>query len=208
MRDWRATWTRSLTLYLNHLGLTCRRGHLGTRAGIRRFAAKPNYPIESVDNVMKLLLMVANQKQVRVSDVSAKLGTAVSTAHRLLAMLAHHGVVVQNHETKAYEQRPVLLKLGLAAIRNAEVRVLLRPVIQGLRDDVGETVHLAVLRGRETLFIDCAESPVALRVASRVGTSMWAHCTASGKAWPACQSDFSLKELFPSNKLHAEDLIP
>lgn len=145
--------------------------------------------------------MVVDQKQVRVSDVSAELGTAVSTAHRLLAMLAHHGFVVQNLETKAYEQGPVLMKVGLAAVRNLDVRVLLRPVIQALRDDVGETVHLAVVHGAETLFIDCAESPVALRVASRVGTSMWAHCTSAGKAWLACQSDAVLKELFPSSKL-------
>ena len=60
---------------------------------------RPRYPIGSVDNVLRLLLMISQQKQVRVSEASAALGTAVSTAHRLLAMLAHHGFVVQDPES-------------------------------------------------------------------------------------------------------------
>ena len=164
---------------------------------------RPNYPIESVDNVLRLLLMVAEQKQVRVSEASAELGTAVSTAHRLLAMLAHHDFVVQDSESKVYRAGPGLLRIGLAAARNLDVRAVVRPFAEDLRDETGETVHVALLQGMEMLFIDCVESPNALRVASRVGTVMWAHCTSVGKAWLACESDEFLRGLYPSPKLPA-----
>jgi len=163
----------------------------------------PKYPIESVDNVLRLLIMVAEQGQIRVSEASAGLGTAVSTAHRLLAMLAHHGFVVQDPDTKAYKAGHVLLRIGLNSVHSLDIRTLLRPFLEELRDETGETVHAAVLQGDQVLYIDCAESPMALRVASRVGTLTWAHCTSLGKAWLACESDDFLRGLYPSPKLPA-----
>jgi DNA-binding IclR family transcriptional regulator len=118
-------------------------------------------------------------------------------------MLAHHGFVTQDPETKAYKAGHVLLRIGLASVNSLDIRALLRPFLEELRDETGETVHAAILQGSEVLFIDCAESPMALRVASRVGTAMWAHCTSVGKAWLACESDDFLRGLYPSPKLAA-----
>jgi DNA-binding IclR family transcriptional regulator len=176
----------------------------GERTDTAEAAARgPKYPIESVDNVLRLLLMVSQQRQVRVSEASAELGTAVSTAHRLLAMLAHHGFVVQDPDSKAYKAGHVLLRIGLSSVNNLDIRTLLRPYLEELRDETGETVHAVILQGNEVMFIDCAESPMALRVTSRVGTLMWAHCTSVGKAWLACESDDFLRGLYPSPKLPA-----
>lgn len=161
----------------------------------------PAYPIESVDNALRLLIMVAEQKQVRVSEAASDLGTAVSTAHRLLAMLAHYDLAVQDPESKVYKAGPVLLKIGLSAAKNLDARTLVRPFAESLRDEVGETVHVVVLQGKEVLFVDCAESPNALRVASRTGTVMWAHCTSVGKAMLAAEPPDAIKELYKSAKL-------
>lgn len=163
----------------------------------------PKYPIESVDNVLRLLIMVAQQRQVRVSEAATELGTAVSTAHRLLAMLAHHGFVVQDPDSKAYKAGHVLLRIGLSSVNNLDLRTLLGPYVEELRNETEETAHAAILQGNEVLFIDCAESQLALRVASRVGKSMWAHCTSIGKAWLACESDDFLRGLYPAPKLPA-----
>jgi DNA-binding IclR family transcriptional regulator len=163
----------------------------------------PKYPIESVDNVLRLLLMIAEHGQVRVSEASAELGTAVSTAHRLLAMLAYHGFVVQDPDSKAYKAGHVLLRIGLSSVHNLDIRTLLHPFLEELRDETGETVHAAVLQGNQVLYIDCEESPMALRVASRVGTLTLAHCTSVGKAWLACESDDFLRGLYPSAQLPA-----
>ena len=55
----------------------------------------PAYPITSVDNALKLLLTFRDRPQLALSDASAYLGVAHSTAHRLLAMLAYHDFVRQ-----------------------------------------------------------------------------------------------------------------
>ena len=51
----------------------------------RGHGPRPTYPIESVDNALKLLGMFRKRQLVRVSEAGDALGIARSTAHRLLA---------------------------------------------------------------------------------------------------------------------------
>jgi DNA-binding IclR family transcriptional regulator len=75
-----------------------------------------------------------------------------------------------------------MLELGLSAVRNLDVRAAARPDLEALRDELGETVHIVLLEGTHILFVDSIESVRAVRVGSRVGMQMAAHCTAAGKA--------------------------
>jgi len=162
---------------------------------------KPNYPIESVDNALKLLLLFAEQQAISVSEASRAIGVAPSTAHRLLSMLQYYDFVSQNPTTRSYEAGPTLLNLGLAVVREMDIRRLARPFMEALRSEVGETVHLTILQGKNVLFIETIESFQALRVGDRTGISLPAHCTASGKALLAELPLERLHELFPDEQL-------
>lgn len=162
---------------------------------------KPAYPIESVDNALILLRMFGEGEVIRVADASARIGVARSTAHRLLAMLQYHGFVQQDPTTRAYAAGPALLMTGLAAIRKLDVRNQARPHLQRLSDQTGETVHLVTRRNRRVLFLDAVESSQAVRVASRVGALMPAHCTSVGKALLAALDDETLEQLYPEEEL-------
>jgi IclR family acetate operon transcriptional repressor len=142
----------------------------------------PAYPIGSVDNALRLLLLFRHRKQVRIVDASAELSVARSTAHRLMEMLAYHGFVRQDPQSRAYTAGPALLDIGLSAANHIDVRALARPVLEQLREDTGETVHLAQLELPNVRFIDCVESERDVRVSSRVGRVMPAHCVSVGKA--------------------------
>lgn len=143
----------------------------------------PSYPIESVDNALKLLHMLREQSHIRVSDASRAIGVARSTAHRLLAMLQHHGFVQQDPFSRAYIAGPALLDFGLAALRDRDIRTHARPFLEALGRESGETVHLAILQGgSDVLFLDCVESMKAVRVGNRTGLILPAHCSSAGKA--------------------------
>ncbi len=135
-----------------------------------------------MDNALRLLMLFRDQPRVRLSEASEYLGVAHSTAHRLMAMLAYHGFVRQEPESRAYTAGPALVEIGLAAVRELDIRLHARPVLEQLAAALGETVHLAVLEGGNVRYLDAVESPRALRVASRTGTALAANCTASGKA--------------------------
>ncbi len=164
---------------------------------------RPNYPIESVDNALKLLGLFRKQKLVRVSEASEALGIARSTAHRLLAMLQYHGFVRQDPLTKAYLAGRGLIDLGLAAVQGLDVRALARPELERLCRELDETVHLVVLDGRSALYVDSVESTRTLRVGARTGIVVPAHCTASGKALLAELSTDELRSLVGDAKLEA-----
>jgi IclR family acetate operon transcriptional repressor len=161
-------------------------------------ANRPGYPISSVDNALRLLLAFRERRSIRLSDASALLEVAHSTAHRLLAMLAYHGFVTQEPESKAYIAGPALIEVGLAVVRSMDIRSAVRSTLEHVQSHFGETVHLAVLEGTQVRYLDSIESNHALRVASRTGTTLPAHCTSVGKVLLADLSPERLKSLYPT----------
>lgn len=166
-----------------------------------QYGTPPQYPIESVDNALRVLLLFGHQPNLRLTDVSHYLGVASSTAHRLLAMLQFRGFVQQDTGTRSYIPGPTLDGVALGILRRLDVRERARPVLERLNAELQETVHLGRLEGTEVHFIDSIESNRALRVAGRLGRSMPAHCTSNGKAMLATLSDKELLELYPHERL-------
>ena len=54
--------------------------------------------LESVDNALRVLLLLAERDRLRVSDVAAELDIALSSAHRLLSTLRMRGFVEQSSD--------------------------------------------------------------------------------------------------------------
>lgn len=165
------------------------------------YGSAPQYPIESVDNALKVLLLLGERPRLRLTDVSQYLGVASSTAHRLLAMLQFRGFVQQDPITRGYVPGPTLSGLAFGVLRRLDVRTRVRPVLEKLNVDLQETVHLGRLDGSDVHFIDSIESSRALRVGGRSGRSMPAHCTSNGKALLASMSDDELRTLYPDEDL-------
>lgn len=163
----------------------------------------PQYPIESVDNALKVLLLLGERSELRITDVSEFLGVATSTAHRLLAMLQYRGFVVQDPHTKTYGPGTALTGVAFAILQRFDFRRVLRPYLERLNAELQETVHLALLDGVTVRFIDAIESPRAVRVASRLGRSMPATSSSSGKAMLAQLPTQQLRQLYPKQRLDA-----
>jgi DNA-binding IclR family transcriptional regulator len=157
----------------------------------------PAYPISSVDNALRLLLMLRDQPRLRLTGIASSLDIAPSTAHRLLAMLVHHGFVRQEDDMGMYVAGPALLDLGLAAVRNIDIRTYARPILVDLARRTGETVHLSQLEGSKIRYLAAAESGQALRVADRTGQLLPAHQRATGKAILASLTAHEVDEILP-----------
>ena len=161
----------------------------------------PKYPIESIDNALRLLLVLRETPSLSVQQAAAELGVASSTAHRILAMLRHRGFVEQDPSTRGYRAGPMLTEIGLSALRGLDIRREARPHLERLVAALDETAHLAVLRGTRVLFIDGVESSRVLRAAARVGQNLPAHATASGNVMLAALPDEALLQLYPHERL-------
>lgn len=167
----------------------------------RRASTEPRYPIESVDNALRLLLLLRTAPTITVAEASRAVDVAPSTAHRLLAMLQHYGFVQRDARTRQYRAGDVLTEIGLAALRDFDIRDVMRPALEELVRRVGETAHFTVLRGTSVVFLDGVETDKALRAAARTGETLPAHASANGKAQLALLPDEEVKALYRSERL-------
>ncbi|MGH3343239.1 MAG: IclR family transcriptional regulator [Carbonactinosporaceae bacterium] len=157
---------------------------------------EPPYAIDSVDNALRLLLLLQHRRRLRVSDAAAELGVARSTAHRLFAMLRYRGFAAQ-HPDKTYGPGLVFYELGLSERPSRDIRETARPHLEWLNRLLDETVHLMVLTGSQVTFLDSIEATQALRITTRAGVIMPAHRTSGGKALLAELAEEELVSTFP-----------
>ena len=166
----------------------------------------PQYPIESVDNALLILLLLGERNELRLTDVADYLGVASSTAHRLLAMLQYRGFVRQEARSRAYRPGAALTGVAFSILQRFDARETLHPFLERLNRELGETVHIGLLDEATVRFIDAIEGTKAVRVGSRLGQSMPASCTSTGKAMLAQLSLEDLHRLYPGEEL--EGLTP
>jgi DNA-binding IclR family transcriptional regulator len=161
----------------------------------------PQYPIGSVDRALKLILLLGEQPRIRLTDAAKHLGVASSTAHRLLAMLQYRGFVRQDPVSKAYYPGPALMSVAFSVFNRIDIEGAATPVLRRLSERLEESVHIGMIEGTNVRFIAAAEGPTAVRVASRLGRTMPAHCTSTGKALLARLSDADIVQLYPDEEL-------
>lgn len=135
--------------------------------------------LQSVTRFASVLRAIAgNPRGLTLSELSEAVELPRSTLHRLLRALEQEGLVAR--APLRYGPGTLLTRLG--AETNRTLRDELRPVLQRLSADTGETVDLAVLDGRGVRFIEQIPGPHRLRAVSAVGDLFPLHCTANGKA--------------------------
>jgi IclR family transcriptional regulator, KDG regulon repressor len=138
--------------------------------------------LDSVRNAARLLKQFSyRERELGVSELARRLGLGKSTAHRLVATLAAEHLLEQNRETGKYRLGLAIYDLGASVSAHFALHEAALPSMAQLRNTTGETVHLAVLDGREVVYIDRLDSPDSVRFFLEVGRRMWAHCTATGK---------------------------
>jgi DNA-binding IclR family transcriptional regulator len=168
-----------------------------------RSADAPAYPIQSVDHALGLLDLFAERRRLTIGAIASQLAVAPSTASRLVAMLQARGYVAREPDSRAYVVGTKLREIGLAAVRELDIRPQVHPYLEALSADTGETVQIGVLQGQTVVFLDCVEGWHSLRVTSRVGELLPAHSLATGKALLAELTTQDFLELYPREKLQA-----
>lgn len=162
-----------------------------TTGSVRGMRNRPTYALQSVDQALRLAQVLQAFGPMRVSDVATELGVAVSTAHRLLAMLVYRGFAEQLPDRR-YGPGVGLRPVAILDASASELRDRSRGPMVALVDRVGESANLVVLTGTEVRFVATAECDRVLRVGDRAGQRLPAHLTSGGKAILASLPDSEL----------------
>lgn len=137
--------------------------------------------LSTVTKALKVLQAFRYEEPVLgVSELARRLGIAKSSVHRILSTLLAEGFVVKTPDDR-YRLGLRVHELGQVAVHSLRLREVAHHHLEHLRNESGETVHLAVLDGFEVVYVDRFESKNTLRLFSRIGLRMDAHATSSGK---------------------------
>lgn len=154
--------------------------------------------VPAADATLRLLRHLSRTGPLPAAALATALDLPRSTTYHLLTVLAEHGFVVHLPEERRYGLGLAAFELGSAYSRQAPLARAARPVLARLVDQVGESAHLAVLHGRDVLYVveeRAAGRPVLV---TDVGVRLPAHLTASGRAILADLPSAQVRALFPS----------
>jgi IclR family transcriptional regulator, pca regulon regulatory protein len=137
---------------------------------------------ETMSGLAKGLAIIeafAAKPALTIADAAKASATTRAAARRCLFTLCDCGYV--EFDGKFYRPLPRLLGLGGGISRALPLPQMAQPFLEQIRDALEESVSLAVLDGKEVLFIARAEASRIVSTGVRVGTRLPAFTSATGR---------------------------
>lgn len=147
--------------------------------------------------VRVLSFLAAQAGPSPAATIARSLGLPRSTVYHLLSVLVDEGFVTHLPEERRYGLGVAALGLGSAYSRQAPLTRLARPVVTRLVDVTGQSAHLAVLHGRDVLYLVEERAPGRPALVTDVDVRLPSHLTASGRAVLAGLPSAQVRALFP-----------
>ncbi|MDQ0218036.1 IclR family transcriptional regulator [Peribacillus cavernae] len=149
-----------------------------------------NYLLSSVKNALSILQsFTMEEPEKQVTQLSRELGIGKSSVSRILATLASEGFVTKDVESQKYRLGLTFLSLSGVLTSQLQINKEARPILRDMVKNIGESVHLAVLEGTNTMYLEIVECNHPVRILTHLGKRNPAYCTSSGKVMLAFQSE-------------------
>ena len=144
--------------------------------------SKKAYPgTQAVSRALRLLGAFTDATPTwSLSALAQASSLSKTTTLRLLSALEERGLVARESNSERYRLGPEAIALGARAMRANPLRGVVRPELERLARETGETATLDVLVGLDVLIIDEAAAS-RLMSAGEVGVLYPAHATGTGK---------------------------
>lgn len=125
--------------------------------------------------------------QMTLSEVAEATKLSPAAARRCLNTLVKLGYVAKHH--RQFLLRPEVMSFASAYLDSMSLGELVRPHLQAVRDETGDSSSLAVLSGHDILYLVHVSTNRMVRLAAGVGTRYPAYATSMGRAMLAFESE-------------------
>ena len=145
-----------------------------------------------------MLRFLASQADpATLQAIATAVGLPRSTAYHLLGVMVEEGFVVHLPDEHRYGLGVAAFEVGSGYTRQAPLQRIARRPLATLVDEVGQSAHLAVLHGRDVLYVLEERAPGRPPLVTDVGVRLPAHLTASGRAILAALPASQVRALYP-----------
>lgn len=160
------------------------------RQSTRATAQDPAKGTAALSKGLAILTSIAEAEDpLTVRELSQQTGVPRPTVYRLLAALTEAGLVRAEATGHTYQLGTRLITIAHRALSRTDIRDIAHEHLLRLRDETGETVHLAVQTTDGMLYVDNIESHERVRMRCSLGVTVPMHSTAVGKAYLAFSPD-------------------
>lgn len=150
----------------------------------------------SVEKAIDILFCFdPDHAQLRLTDISDRVGLHKSTVHRLLSLLRKKGLIVSDPDSQLYSLGPGVVDLAWTILRQQDLRAVCRPYLEQLRRVSNETVSLYTRMGDKRLCVEELASGQDIKYSHTVGLTAPLHVGAPGKALLAFLPETDLQPL-------------
>lgn len=124
--------------------------------------------LQTIDRAMQVVKVLAgneSKQRFSITDLSKECDLAVSTMHRILQSMKKHELIQQDMDSKLYSLGNAWLEYGLRLYDTFDFVGLIRPEMEKLMHEVGESVYFSKPVGEESLVverIDCPNNPIRI----------------------------------------------
>lgn len=154
--------------------------------------------VPAADNTLRILRFLATRRgPVSATFIGTSLELPRSTVYHLLKVMTEQGFVVHLPEHRLYGLGISAFELSSAYVRQDPMTRLGEPLIRALVDQVGENAHLAVMHGRDVVYVVEERAPFKPSLVTDVGVRIPAHLTASGRCMLAGLPAAQVRALYP-----------
>jgi IclR family transcriptional regulator, acetate operon repressor len=137
----------------------------------------------TVDKALELFNHFTEARsQIGLSELARLAGADKATVHRMAVVLAKHGFLEQEPNSKLYRLGAGFLRYARNREASFPTSSLVIDILQGLTEQTGETSHASLIAGGSLATIGLVPGPKALHVTLDAGEGLPFHATASGIA--------------------------
>src|SRR6476620_7337525 len=155
--------------------------------------------VPAATRTLRVLRFLASQPDpVPLDRIMRACGLPRSTAYHLLRAMVAEGFVVHLADEHRYGLGVAAFEVGSGYARQEPLQRIARRPLAALVDRLGQSAHLAVLHGRDVLYVLEERAPGRPPLVTDVGVRLPAQLTASGRAVLAALPANQGRALYPS----------
>jgi IclR family acetate operon transcriptional repressor len=124
----------------------------------------------------------ASTPTLGVTEIAQQLDISKAVVHRILNSLRVHKFIDIDPTSRRYMLGSASLAIGLAFLRNVDVRDLARPALRFLSDETQETATLSIRSGWQRVYIDQVTPGREVKMTVDLGRPFPLHAGSSSKA--------------------------
>ncbi|MDQ3615669.1 MAG: IclR family transcriptional regulator [Actinomycetota bacterium] len=155
--------------------------------------------VPSATRALRVLRFLATQPDpVTLDRLARAVDLPRSTAYHLVSAMIEEGFVAHLADEHRYGLGVAAFEVGSGYARQEPLQRITRRHLARLADTVGQSAHLAVLHGRDVLYVLEERAPGRPPLVTDVGVRLPAHLTASGRAILAELPLNQVRALYPN----------